>query len=153
MALTKVRDAVMPAGAVLQVVSATTTTTASTTGTSFVDAGLSASITPLSTSSKILVLVNTPNYCASAATHGVTTVFRGTVASGTNLNSHSNNFGFGSSYQDDSKTSVSACYLDSPSTTSATTYSTAIRRESGTGTVYMSINNDMATLVLMEIAG
>jgi hypothetical protein len=47
-----------PAGAVIQVVNAISTTQVSTTSTSYVDTGLTASITPTSASSKILVIVN-----------------------------------------------------------------------------------------------
>ena len=58
MALTKVRDAVMPAGAVLQVVSDTLTTAASTNSTTYSDTGLSVSITPISSSSKFVIMTN-----------------------------------------------------------------------------------------------
>ncbi len=49
-------DANMSAGSLLQVVNASTTTEVSTTSDTFIDTGLTASITPSSTSSKILVL-------------------------------------------------------------------------------------------------
>ena len=53
----KLPTAKLPAGSVLQVVQATTSTEVSTTSTSYVSAGLSASITPTSSSNKILILV------------------------------------------------------------------------------------------------
>ena len=46
----------MPPGAVVQVVQATTTSSPSTTSTSFVTTGLTASITPYSVNSKILAI-------------------------------------------------------------------------------------------------
>ena len=57
MALTKIGDAGMPAGAVLQVKQTEKTDTFTTTSTSFVDiTGLSVTITPSSSSNKILVM-------------------------------------------------------------------------------------------------
>ena len=50
--------AALPTGSVLQVVSATYSTAVSITSTSYTDTGLQASITPTSSSSKILILVN-----------------------------------------------------------------------------------------------
>jgi len=53
----------MPTGSVIQVQSTTKTNTFSTTSTSFTDVtGLSVSITPISTSSKILVIYSLPSY-------------------------------------------------------------------------------------------
>ena len=48
----------MPTGSVLQVVQATTSTKASTTSTSYADTGLTASITPSSSSNKVLVIIS-----------------------------------------------------------------------------------------------
>ena len=48
----------MPTGSVLQVVQGTTNTQTTTGQTSYVDTGLSAAITPSSTSNKILILVS-----------------------------------------------------------------------------------------------
>jgi hypothetical protein len=137
-------------GHVLQVVSATGIGL-STTSTSFVTSNLTATITPSSTSSKILILLNAAMYNSSTGIHSVVTVFRGTV-SGTNLG-HSS-FGFGSSYAsgDLTKNNISANYLDSPSTTSATTYTVGIKSESA-GTTIISVNGETSTITLMEIAG
>jgi len=90
-------------------------------------------------------------YNGTTGMHAVATVFRGTV-SGTNLG-HSS-YGFGTSYAsgDLTKNNISANYLDSPSTTSATTYTVGIRSEPS-GTTIISVNNEMSVLTLMEIAG
>ena len=135
-------------GHVLQVVSATGIGV-STTSTSFVTSNLTATITPSSTSSKILILLNAAMYNGTTGIHAVATVFRGTV-SGTNLG-HSS-FGFGTSYADNAltKNNISANYLDSPSTTSATTYTVGIKSQSA-GTTVISVNNETSTLTLMEI--
>jgi len=136
-------------GHVLQVVSASTGNNVSTTSTSFVTSNLTATITPSSTSSKILILLNAAMYNSTNSVHAVATVFRGTV-SGTNLG-HSD-AGFGTSYADNAltKNNISANYLDSPSTTSATTYTVGIKTINS-GTAIFSVNGETSVLTLMEI--
>jgi hypothetical protein len=58
MALTKVQTGMLGSGAVLQVVNATYSTYTSSSSSTFADTGLTASITPSATSSKILVIVS-----------------------------------------------------------------------------------------------
>lgn len=141
-------DGNMPAGSVLQVVSATYSTVVSTTSTSFVTTNLTASITPTSSSSKILILVSLPMYVASASYSGTMTVFRGTV-SGTNLGDAT--WGFANIFNG-AASSQSCNYLDSPATTSSTTYTVAIKTENAAATVYSSPNGQKSTITLMEIA-
>jgi hypothetical protein len=43
-------------------------------------------------------------------------------------------------------------YLDSPATTSATTYKTQIAMAQGAGTVYANINNNPANITVFEIS-
>jgi len=141
----------MPTGSVLQVVTATTTTEVSTTSTSWVAlSGLTLSITPSSTSSKIFLVLTVPHYTGSVGYHVASTIFRGTT-SGTNLGGSS--WGFGSVHTGSGAIlgNVSGNYLDSPSTTSAQTYTTAFYVNGGTG--YAMINNQRGTLTAMEIAG
>ena len=56
--LTALPDSAMASGSVIQTVEGSTNTEVTSSSTSFIDSNLSASITPSSTSSKILVLVN-----------------------------------------------------------------------------------------------
>jgi hypothetical protein len=147
---TGVAKASLPAGSVLQVINATYATATSTTSTSFVTTGLSAAITPISASNKVLVTFT--NYLSTPATNVATiaTVFRGTAA-GTNLGDSA--FGFGAAQSPagaNVRSVVSGGYLDSPATTSSQTYTVAFRVESGTGIAQTS--NAKATLTLMEIA-
>lgn len=140
-------------GKVLQVVSATKTDTFSTTSGTFVDiTGLSVSITPSSTSNKILVL-STIVYGHDSNNSGAHfTVNRGaTVLKQYNLNS------LGSAYTD-ARFSTSFNYLDSPSSTSSLTYKLQMKTDSG----YLNgINRSNAsssdwgdsTITVMEIAG
>jgi hypothetical protein len=130
---------------ILQVVSATTNTLTATATATWVDTTLTASITPQSTSSKILVIPTHCLYTFTAGTGGGLRIDRnGTVLashSDVNLNSAGN--------------SVSQWvlpYLDSPATTSSVTYKTQQNRSSGSGTFYTQVNTNLATIVLMEIS-
>ena len=65
---------------VVQVVNATSETSAATTSTSFVTTGLTASITPSNANNKILISFSTAVYKSAGNAHGITTIFRGTVS-------------------------------------------------------------------------
>jgi hypothetical protein len=137
------------AGSVLQVVSATYSTSTSTSGTTLVDTGLSASITPTSSSSKILVLVTMNGLLNSSVANTGTklAILRGS----TNINT----FAEYTCYIGSSVALIASAagnYLDSPSTTSSTTYKVQFARRDGSGTVYVQANSDSSTIVLMEIA-
>ena len=137
----------MPAGAVLQVVQATTTTQVSTTSTSYVSTGFSASITPTSASSKILimgsVMVRVPtgdgNYQHNIYRNGTTALapvaFRGFIQCR------------GGNYDQ----TPAFMYLDSPASTSSTSYVWYHKTETGV-TAWFAIDNSYAQLTLMEIA-
>jgi len=155
----------MPSGSVLQVVSTTKTDTFSTTSTSFIDVtGVTATITPSSTSSKILVTLTTV-YSASATGYGaVVRVLRGSTPIGGGTASGNRPSSFSSQTFKDIETAESAGfnYLDSPATTSATTYKLqALVRSSQTVYFGRTANdrNDIfmgrtsSTITLTEIKG
>jgi hypothetical protein len=140
--------AALPTGSVLQVVSAVMGGGIfSTSSGSFVDVGFSATITPTSATSRILILFNSGGITRPAVANecvrlrivrGSSTVIYG----GDNLifSSSATQFqDFPSSYQ----------YVDSPATTSSTTYK--IQMETRLGNT-CSMNNNVATLQLLEIA-
>ena len=130
-------------GKVLQAITATDSTQRSTTSTSFVTGSntLSASITPASASNKIYVVVTTSVYTTSQARY---TVYRGATdigsAGGDGL----------SDKQGGDWTSVAMSVLDSPSTTSATTYQVYFKSATA-GTSYLN-NSAKASITLIEIA-
>lgn len=144
------------AGSVVQVVSTTKTDTFSTTSTSYVDVtGLSASITPRSTSSKILVLCS--------IVHGANDVNAGTrfglARNGTLIAQP-----VGGTSQDTMnvytadavvRDSSSINYLDSPNTTSSVTYNIKMFTSSATSYVNRGSQDfrSISTITLMEIAG
>jgi len=135
----------MYTGAILQVVSATYNTVTSTTSTSFVTSNLAASITPTSSTSKVLIILSTTVATLNGTTGIPVTIYRGgtNVAGGTtpitDLVTSGNNW------------SMSFNYLDSPATTSSTTYTLYFRSSNGT-IVYANVTGYTPSLVLMEIA-
>lgn len=135
------------AGQVLQVVNAIYSTSASSTVNTYANTGLTATITPKFATSKILVLVNqNSNIGFSAAGIQFRLLKNGTalfVIDDVNTYvSPAGTVGGGS---------ASTCYLDSPATTSATTYSTQFANRAATGTVVTTYNGS-STITLMEIA-
>ena len=134
---------------VLQVVQATNSTAVTSTSTSYVTTGLNATITPSSTTSKVLVLVTMPARNQNATGTGSYTIFRGTVA-GTNLFGAP---GFGYIYGDPiMRGSVAGNYLDSPATTSAQTYTVGMKTDSATSAVYAQEASTTSTITLLEIS-
>jgi hypothetical protein len=135
------------AGTVLQVVQAEYAIQVSTTSATLSDTGLSAIITPTSASSKVLVIVSQA-VLASIGSGDVTINRAGTdiVTFGYGTGLGGSNTTFNQSFQ----------YLDSPSTTSATTYKTRFNRRSGGGTVFAqygdSNGQQRSIITLMEIA-
>lgn len=131
---------------VLQVVQGTYTTTVSTTSTTFVTTNITASITPLIATSKILVSSNIPCYINASTGELHLAIYRNNTTNifGTDASDLFSNGGAVISNQ-------GLCYLDSPSTTSSTSYTVYMRRDT-TGTAYSCVNSNMATITLMEIA-
>jgi hypothetical protein len=134
-------------GKVLQVVTATDDTARSTTSTSFVTASntLSVSITPSSTSSKVLILVSSSGKC-NGNSSGFFTIYRDGT---TNLGEASNGFIRTTDGNVDVSVGLGINYLDSPSTTSATTYQVYMRASANT--VFLQSNTCRGVITAMEI--
>jgi hypothetical protein len=134
------------AGQVIQVLGATDSTQRSTSSTSFVTGSntLSVSITPSSASNKIAIFVNHYVYSDQAVTYS--TVFRNS----TNLGG-SNGLSYFNSLSATLDLNTSYIYLDSPNTTSATTYQVYFRRSAGTA--FICGSNLTAQIIVMEIKG
>ena len=146
--------AALPTGSVLQVVNVAYSTTQSTTSGTLADTGLSASITPTSSSSKILVLID---HCGCRVQP--TTSMRGAIVllrGSTQILVLDTLVGFTGTTNNNAIGSVSANYLDSPATTSSVTYKTQFAVDSGSGTFYLnnsgSTGQPNSTITLMEIA-
>jgi hypothetical protein len=144
------------AGKVLQVVSTTKTDRFSVASSSFTDVtGLSVSITPSSTSNKILIL---SNFCCSFSGNSRIAYFnlvRGSTdiaqpsVSGSTTASYT--------YDVDQLHAVAINYLDSPSTTSSTTYKIQTKLNNADTSVIIGDRNNgdidvISTITVMEIA-
>ena len=138
---------VFPAGAVLQVVSAAYSTITTNSTTTYADTGLTATITPTKNTSKILVLINQSGALASNTVSGINIQL---LKNASVLSLLANYINYTVANID---TTVSTCYLDSPATTSATTYKTQFARGTGAGSVTVQDSGSTSTITLMEIAG
>jgi hypothetical protein len=143
-------------GKVLQVVQATTSTSTTVTSTSFTDTTLTATITPTSASSKVLVLImqNWANFANTNAAYSAIKLLRGA----TDIYVSPVNYGLGGTYAAgatavESRGMAPIVYLDSPATTSATTYKTQGRPEftASSQNVVFQQGSNPSTIVLMEI--
>jgi hypothetical protein len=139
----------LPTGSVLQVVQANYATEVTNSTTTYADTGLTASITPTSATSKILVLVSQPTYkgAGNAGSGTNVKVLRGATDLGA--------LGYGLGYTNTSvgnSVPASISYLDSPATTSSTTYKTQLANSVSAAYASTCWNNSTATITLMEIA-
>jgi hypothetical protein len=137
-------------GHVLQVVNASYSTTTGSSSSTYADTGLTASITPSSTSSKILVIVHQEGLSKVTNSTGVDLkLFRGA----TELALFGGNAGQQYTTAWNFVGGAGITYLDSPSTTSSTTYKTQFSSTGNNANVYVQSNNATSTITLMEIAG
>jgi hypothetical protein len=137
-------------GSVLQVVQAETSTEVSNSTNTFADTGLTATITPKFATSKILVLVNHSTNQKSNANADNSMSLR-IVRGSTTISTFAQFLGYTNSsllvYF-----SASYSYLDSPATTSATTYKTQFASSFGSAAVRVCSNSTPASITLLEIA-
>ena len=141
----------MPAGSVVQVVQGVLSTGFSTTSGSDQDTGLNATITPQSSSNKILVIVSTMLRAftpGSANCYIFQKLWRGAVPSGTVL---WEGYPIVGSQNSDVRGVGNMTYLDSPNTTSATTYRVSIN-SAYASEVFINSTTSPSTITLMEIA-
>ena len=141
-------------GKVLQVISSTTTTSTNISSTSLTDTGITATITPTANTSTILVLVTflaqyerstTATFYGGKLLRGATTLldYGASGLLGININ------GGNQVYH---KVLGSMSYLDSPATTSSTTYKLQARIETSDGSLISFQNGSSpSTITLMEI--
>jgi hypothetical protein len=135
-----------------QAVTSQYTTTVSTSATSFVTTGHTATITPTSTSSKILVLQSgtmAQPSDSSASANSMLTIFRDStnLAGSGGIMGNVNVGYYGSIYG-----SIAVSLLDAPATTSAITYGVYYRNSSSGQTTYnYGFGAQLANLTLLEI--
>jgi hypothetical protein len=135
---------------VLQVVQGSTATLATNNTSTLVDTGLSATITPQATSNKILVLVahNSNSKDNSNSQNGLNLAL---IRGATNIKTLTNALGFTNSSLEVIFPAF-AVVLDSPNTTSATTYKTQYSNFFNTAGVTVQKQSIESTITLIEIS-
>lgn len=136
---------------VLQVVSVAYGVAAQNNTNVYANTGLSATITPSSTSNKILIITNQSGcgkLVGNAASHMYLRLLRGS----TEISLLDSGGGYTNSSIDNLFGSIASAYLDSPSTTSATTYKTEFRNNVNANGVVVQVNSSVSTMTLMEIS-
>lgn len=157
MALTRIKSGGLATGVggkVVQVVNATFSSVVSTSSTSFVSLGspaIEATITPTSASNKILARFACGIYTNNSGEAAYTTLYRGTVASGTHLGTGTEGLARLQAITAQLLDNLVFEVIDSPSTTSATTYQVGFR-SSNAADKYFIHNSRPTELILMEIA-
>ncbi|QLF88466.1 hypothetical protein Kolga_gp20 [Pelagibacter phage Kolga EXVC016S] len=156
------------AGRVLQVIQTVKTDAFTTTSTSMTDiTGFSVSITPRSTSSKILVMVNVSMLSNNGGWGSLINLLRDSTnltsssigGSADTYNAWNVGGGGGMSNNERKYNSPSISFLDSPSSTSSLTYKCQLQVNGGSTTAYFNrwgLNTDHAgvsTITVMEIQG
>jgi hypothetical protein len=137
-------------GKIGQVVSVTHTADQTSTSTSFADVtNLNASITPSATTSKILVLTDIEFYVAgsSQGINGFLKVVRGSTDIVQRRSQSYSQDGTGVEYENQ----VSFAYLDSPNTTSSTTYKIQFRLGAGSSVSINHSSDKTGSITLMEV--
>jgi hypothetical protein len=161
--------AVSRSGGILQVVSTSKTDTFGTSSTSYVDVtGLSATITPRSTSSKIMVVVST-SVSGSGGVYNFLQLLRDSTpinngaAAGSRTPASYASFDGGTTDGENfyGAASVNISHVDSPSTTSSVTYKIQVRtsggsvfvNRNGTDTDIANHGRTASNITLIEVAG
>tara|TARA_R100000479_G_C6250108_1_gene152078 strand:- start:73 stop:528 length:456 start_codon:yes stop_codon:yes gene_type:complete len=149
MAITKIGAGGFPSGTIIQTVTAEIENDNVTTSTSYVDTGLTANITPSSTSNKIVVLICMPMNCTQDSTDVQVEykVLRDSTALGDAVfGDHS-----GNGSRSDLWTTAHFAYVDSPSSTSSLTYKVQHKTFNTDITSTASHQNNKCTIILQEI--
>jgi hypothetical protein len=140
-------------GKVLQVIQGTTTTGVTVTSTSFTDTNLTATITPTSATSKILIMFSQQQHTSRSgneAKSGIILLRGGTTIYQPGGDKEATQYIYANNATSIAiKGLTTGIYLDSPATTSSTTYKTqAAVPASGFST---DLNQQISTITLMEI--
>ena len=135
---------------VVQIVTATTTTQATSSSTSYADTNLTASITPTSASNKVLVFVNQSGMYKSNGNAGTAMDIK-LVRGATDLITFVTESPYSGTSLELATSSGSTVYLDSPATTSSTTYKTQFKSRVSGQSVIVQSSSAASTICLMEV--
>ena len=136
-------------GKVLQVVYGSTATQTDSSSSTYADTNLTATITPSATTSKVLVLVAQAGCSKNTGnTYGQLRLVRGA----TEIVVFDKEFAYNNSTSVANCGSSSVVYLDSPTTTSATTYKTQFASGANVAGVRVQTSGATSTIVLIEVS-
>ena len=145
-----INKASLPTGSVLQVVNATYSSLTSNTTTTYADSGITATITPSSSASKILVIIST---CANATRLGSYNAgYLNIKRASTQLLEYVIGTYSTAGTETSSTFAVTVTYLDSPATTSATIYKMQQKTAYPGYALNTNYDNTLSSITLMEIA-
>lgn len=143
------RPSLATVGGILQVVTGRTDTVVSSTSASFIDTGLTATITPKSASSRILIMANHNGVLKSSDNSDNGVNFR--LMRGATVQAVGGLIGYtGNAIQQYDSFSIFSTHTSGA--TSALTFSTQFRNEITANIVQVQVRNAESTIVLMEIA-
>ena len=128
-------------------VNSTYSTSTDSSSSTYADTGITASITPSSASSKILVLVSCVIDKSDANANNAISM---ALVRGATIIQQSNDLNFTNSLLR-LITPFALTYYDSPNTTSSTTYKMQFRNNSPFSLVRINPNNNIASITLLEI--
>lgn len=139
-------------GTILQVVTGTYATSTSSSSTTLVDTGLTATITPSSVNSKILVIA-TQNGCSKTAGNLNNSLTLRLVRGATLLNQVTTGGMYTGTTLLFQCMSFNMFAYDSPATTSAITYKTQFSNDNASASVTVQDNSLTSRIFLLEIGG
>ena len=138
-------------GKVLQVINVTINTETTVNNNTWTDTGLTASITPSATSSKVLIFASCQGVGkASSNTYAMLKLLRGSTDIVADFETRG---GFNNDTNPNKIGGCSVNYLDAPSSTSAVAYKVQLRSGNNSSYAQMGDSNSKSTITLMEIAG
>lgn len=135
---------------ILQVVQGTNSTVTTNSTSTYANTGLSATITPRETASRILVLIN-HSACYKAAGNAFSGLNLRLLRGASVIQTYAGGFGY-TAVSSEMTFSICLSYIDSPSTTSATTYSTQFANNANAASVQVQTSNLQSSIILMEVS-
>ena len=138
----------IPFGKVIQTVGSTATTpVSSTTSASYIESGLTATITPISALNKVLVFISQNG----TQKVGNTAITMRVIRNGASPRIIVAQGGYTATAAENNIGTIAANYIDSPASTTPQTYTVQFLSTYGVATAWVQYNNDVSSMVLMEV--
>ena len=137
-------------GGVIQVRYGSTTTIVNSSTSTYIDSGITASITPTRSDSKVLVMISISGVQKNT---NDTYLKARLLRDSTEIALLDDGAGYTGASGYNLVGSVSTNCVDSPATTSSVTYKVQVNSAGNNAGIRVQTNNSLSTIVLMEIAG